>query len=109
MGRRQFPCGTADWMSNRLITYKQSVLRLGFPNTIREIIREKHGKIKNAHNDLSEDLKRRDHLGSARCDGRMIYKWLLNKNVVNIQNIAGSGSSPAERICDCSYDLWTVQ
>jgi hypothetical protein len=95
-------------MSNRLITYKQSVIRFGYPNTIKEIIRETHGKRKNAHNDLSEDLKSRDNLGSPRCDGRMIYKWLLNKNVVNIQNIAGSGSSPAEIICDCSYDLWTV-
>jgi hypothetical protein len=34
----------------------------------------------------------------------MIDKRLLNKNVANIQNAAGSGSSPAERICDCSYE-----
>jgi len=78
-------------MSNRLITYKQSVIRFGYSNTIRKIIRETSGKSKNAYNDLSEDLKSRDHLGFPRCDGRMIYKWLVNKNVVNIQNIAGSG------------------
>jgi len=61
-------------MSNRLITNKQSATRFGYPNTIREIIRETYDKSNNAHNDLSEDLKSRDHLGSPRCDGRMIYK-----------------------------------
>jgi len=56
-------------MSKRLISYKQSVIRFGYPNTRREIMRETRGKSKNAYNDLSEDLKSRDHLGPLRCDG----------------------------------------